>query len=492
MSPPRVVIIGAGIGGLSAAIDLASRGASVSVVERQPVAGGKMREIDVDGASVDSGPTVFTMRWVFDELFKAAGTEFSERVPLSRADRLARHSWLDGSQLDLYADVERSAEAVSELAGRQEGDAYRRFAASAESMFATLDHSFMRRERPGPVGLTLSLGLAGVPRLAATRPFTSMWAELGRIFSDPRLRQLFGRYATYCGSSPFSAPATLMLIAHAERAGVWLVDGGMQRLAENMAALAKEKGAVFRYGESVAAITTTNNRVTGVALADGTTIEADAVVFNGDVAALGSGLLGEGVTTAIQPRRDEPRSLSAITWSMRASVRGFPLDHHTVFFGGDYAREFSSIFDDGRITDEPTVYVCAQDRGHGRASANGESERLLLLINAPPRPVATEEVEENASRVFALLERHGVELSDTGTPVVSTPGDYADRFPGSGGAIYGWPTHGWSGSFKRHGSRSRVRGLYLAGGTVHPGPGVPMTAISGRLAARSLADDLKL
>ena len=135
---------------------------------------------------------------------------------------------LEGPNLACFGD----------FAGSTEAAAYRRFARESQRIFDTLDHSFMRREKPSPVALSLSLGVRGMPRLYATKPFTSLWQELGRLFKDPRLQQLFGRYATYCGSSPFDAPATLMLIAHAERAGVWIIDGGMHRLAQAMAGLA--------------------------------------------------------------------------------------------------------------------------------------------------------------------------------------------------------------------------------------------------------------
>ncbi|MGB5464998.1 MAG: FAD-dependent oxidoreductase, partial [Sedimenticolaceae bacterium] len=324
----HVVVVGAGIGGLSAAIDLAARGARVTLLEQHATPGGKMRELQVGGLLIDAGPTVFTMRWVFEELFQAAGATFAEQVDLVQAAELARHSWLDGSRLDLYEDVERSADAIGDFAGSTEAAAYRRFARESRRIFDTLDHSFMRREKPSPVALSLSLGVRGMPRLYATKPFTSMWEELGRLFKDPRLRQLFGRYATYCGSSPFDAPATLMLIAHAERAGVWIIDGGMHRLAQAMARLAEAQGVTLRYRTGVAKILTGGGRASGVELADGERIAADAIVFNGDIAALTSGLLGEGMHRAAPQRRGETRSLSAVTWSLAARASGFPLAYH--------------------------------------------------------------------------------------------------------------------------------------------------------------------
>lgn len=491
----HVVVVGAGIGGLCAALDLAAGGLQVTLVERQPSPGGKMREIAVGGAAVDSGPTVFTMRWVFEDLFADAGLSFAEHVELTAATTLARHAWLDGSRLDLYADVDRSAAAIAEFAGTGEALAYRRFAARSQQVFETLDHSFMRVEKPGPMSLTMAAGPGGLPGLWATRPFRTLWSELGRVFRDPRLRQLFGRYATYCGSSPFQSPATLMLIAHAERAGVWLVDGGMQRLAEALALAAVDAGAEIRYRTPATRILTSGGRVCAVELGDGTRLDADAVIFNGDVAALSAGLMGPDVTGALPDRRGEARSLSAITWSFSARARGFPLEHHNVFFGGDYAEEFGAIFGRSAISDQPTVYVCAQGRGAGSGSRDDVlddgAEPLFLLVNAPPRMLSDAELMRAEERAFGLLAGHGLEFTDRrGEAVVTTPGDFARRFPGSDGAIYGWPTHGWSATFRRSGSRARIGGLYLAGGTVHPGPGVPMVALSGRIAAASLRSDL--
>ncbi|MEO1247371.1 MAG: 1-hydroxycarotenoid 3,4-desaturase CrtD [Pseudomonadota bacterium] len=487
---PRVVVIGAGMGGLAAAIELAASGCKLTLLEQAAVPGGKMRELASGGVSIDSGPTVFTMRWVFDALLASAGTSLEDELTLHRAARLARHVWTDGARLDLFSDVDASVAAIAAFAGADEAAAYRRFARDSGRIYATLLDTFMRRERPGPLGLSLALGLKGLPRLYATRPFRSLWNELGRYFRDRRLRQLFARYATYCGSSPFAAPATLMLIAHVEREGVHYVDGGMQRLAECLDRVARRAGAELRYETAAAELRVRNGRVTGVVTGGGDCIEADAVVFNGDAQALTRGTLGDAACAALPRRRGEPRSLSALTWSVEADVDGFSLDHHTVFFGEDYPAEFAALFSQNSICASPTTYVCAQDRGDESAVPNG-AERLFVLANAPPQALSEAALLDAQNNVERLLGRAGLTI-DLGAANARrfSPADFAARFPESDGAIYGWPTHGMFGSFRRSGSRSKLEGLYLAGGSVHPGPGVPMAALSGRIAADAVRKDL--
>ncbi len=492
-SPPHAVVVGAGMGGLAAALDLLSAGARVTLLERQPRPGGKMREVSVAGQNIDSGPTVMTMRWIFDELFANAGLAFSEHVSLKASSLLARHSWLDGSRLDLFADQGQSRQAIVELCGPGEGKAYDRFVSKAGRTFDTLDKSFMRAQRPNALQLGMRVGLRGLPGLMAANPFVSLWRELGNIFTDPRLIQLFGRYATYCGSSPFLAPSTLMLIAEAERRGVWLVGGGMQRVADALAAAVTQAGGQIHYDSAATRVEVSQGRATGVTLASGELISADAVVFGGDSQALAEGLLGEGAAPSAQRRGDDGFTLSAITLSAVGTANDFPLAYHTVFFGDDYVDEFDAVIKRGEICDKPTVYICAQDRAdHQLASPQG-AERLFCLINAPPRQLSQAFIADGVSRLKAHLGQHGLSMDIApDAQVVTSPNEFSGLFPASRGGLYGRPTHGPWGSFTRPGAATPIASLYLAGGSVHPGAGIPMAAQSGRLAAASAAADLGL
>jgi len=488
-----VIIVGAGIGGLAAALDLAQAGLSVTVVERAATPGGKLRELEVAGARVDSGPTVLTMKWVFDELFASAGARFEDRVGLHQADVLARHAWGENERLDLFSNSARSADAIGAFAGAGAARGFLAFRRRTAEVYRTLEHSFIRAPRPTPLGLVVAGGLGALVR---AKPFETLWRELGSFFEDPRLRQLFGRYATYCGSSPFLAPATLMLVAHVELEGVWRVTGGMQRLPEAMARLAAEKGAQFRHSETVTALELSGGRAAGVVLASGERLAAKAVVLNADVSALAEGLLGAVAQGVGHKLSLQERSLSALTLSLNTTTRGFPLSHHNVFFCANSEAEFSDVFAERRLPREPTVYVCAQDRGdHGlHGAADGAAERLFCIINAPATGdrarFEEQDVQPCLQNALELLGRCGLQLRLTAENCrVTSPADFERRFPGTGGALYGRATHGAMATFKRPASRTPIPGVYLAGGSVHPGPGVPMVALSGRLAARSVLED---
>ena len=491
---PRVVVVGAGVGGLVSALLLAHRGLDVTLLEAADGPGGKMRPLVVGGAEIDAGPTVMTMRWVFDELLAEVGASSDDLPPLSALQVLARHAWADGGPgLDLFADRRRSADAIAAFASPAEARRFEAFCDEAARVYRQLEGPYIRSGRPGVWQMIGDLGPRGLATLTALGPFATLMRALTTRLHDPRLQQLFGRYATYCGGSPWLAPATLMLVAHVEQQGVWSVQGGMAALARSLADLATRRGAVLRYASPCDDIELRGGRVSGVRLRSGERLAAEAVVFNGDASALATHLPAAWRRRAPAPVPVAARSLSAVTWAVNAPTTGIALQRHNVFFDRDYASEFADVFSARRLPAHGTVYVCAQDRlDHTQPPPAGAAERLLMLVNAPAdgdrRPFDASETDPCQDRALALLRRCGLTLSLTDPQQLTrrTPADFARLFPGSGGALYGPATHGWMTLFKRPAAHTAVPGLYLAGGTVHPGPGVPMAAMSGRLAAATL------
>lgn len=496
-SAERCVVIGAGVGGLVSAALLAARGIDVTVIEAANTPGGKLRAIRPDGTrdadAIDGGPTVFTMADVFADIFAECGSALDRHLRLRPAEVLARHAWGE-DRLDLYADPAASEAAIGEFAGAAAARGYRAFRAEAQRLFRALDAPFLRSTRANPLLLGWRMGLGGLADWLTLRPYETLWRALGGYFPDPRLRQLFGRYATYCGSSPFACPATLMLIAHVEARGVWLIEGGMHRLAHALEALARAQGVVFRYGQPVAEIGVEAGRVTGVTLWGGERVPARWVVCNADPAAIGAGRFGASAARACAAVPTQSRSLSALVWTGRARAAGFPLSRHTVFFSNDYAAEFADL-GQARLPAVPSVYVCAQDRDAraGHTAPPPGDERVQIIVNAPAVGDGTgftpREIETCTRAMLTTVSRAGLSLDLAANTVLTCPSGFENLCPSTGGALYGPASHGWAASFRRQGSRTRIAGLYCAGGSTHPGAGVPMAALSARSAVACLLTD---
>lgn len=528
---PKIAVVGGGIAGMMAALRLARAGCNVTLFEAAGQLGGKIRTetFDLDGSSVsiDCGPTVFSLKPLFDEMFDTMGLDFDALVEATPEPLLARHFWPSDTEevvsLDLYTDTEQSVDAVGAFSGRRDADAFRALLDHARYVFRSVDQCFMRAVSPSAPRLIASLPLLGLPLLLKARPWQSVWTYLKAHFSDPRLIQLFARYSTYCGGNPMKTSALLLLVLQAEFAGIWSLKGGMAALARAMETPLWQAGVTIKTGAAVARIDVAAGTLTGVQLADGDRYAFDGLVMAGDVSALQPMLEDGSKAKAPRPVDAAYRSNSAATLTgvcalsgpTSGKTSGRMTAKHTVFFSADYAREFAEIAG-GRIPDDPTIYMNrtalnigsqglpgGQDMSGIFCIANARAlqrhdERRVPLSDADHRAgtdgadILSEERELWRSKIELKFRSMGLELIHESVPKITLPQDFAARYPGSGGALFGRAPHGMLASFLRPGLRSRIRGLYLASGSAHPSAGVPMAALSGYTAAGAALADLAL
>lgn len=477
----RAVVIGGGLGGLGVAVRLAASGWRVEVCEQGPRLGGKMNTFERDGFRFDTGPSLITMPWVFEELFEAAGASLHEHVRLTQVRPLADYAFADGTRFTYTTSLPEWLKTVRQLEPR-DCDGFLRFMRLGARLFELSRETFLRRAPTSPPDLR---SLKALKHLPLRRAWGNYHSTVAAHFRSPHLRRMFDRYPTYVGSSPYRAPATLAVIPYIEYAyGGWHVEGGLYRIVESLAGLARGLGVTLHTGARVGSIEHAGGRVRGVRLADGTGIEADVVVMNGD-AALTDELLGglNGNGNGIRARSE--RSLSGFVLLLGIKRRVEGLKHHTVYFSEDYRAEFSRLFDEGRFPDDPTVYICAPSRADASTAPEG-CETLFVMTNAPAAAAPWDErqIEEAKTRVFERLSKGGFpDISgDTVVSDVWTPDRFARDYVSPGGAIYGTHSHGWRRAFLRPPNRHpRVGGLYQVGGSSHPGGGTPTVLLSAKI-----------
>ena len=510
-----VVVVGAGVGGLAAAVRLAAAGHTVTVLEQAGTVGGKLGRYRHDTPygtfRFDTGPSLLTLPGVFEDLFAAAGGRLADEVDLVPVDPLVRHRFADGTVLDSRTDPEEFADHIGRTLGAGAAGDWRRLWRRAGRIWDASWRDILRSPIDSPRALAPLAWRLG--DLAAVAPGTSLRGLGRRYLRDPRLRVLLDRYATYTGADPRRAPAALAAIPYAElRFGGWYLRGGLGTLADALVRRSTALGVTIRTGERVTGIAATGGRVRGVRVAggpgrplpaadgegrppDGTAerpLAADVVLANADAHTVYRDLL----PTPRRLARLGERSLAGFV--LLLGVRGHTPDlaQHTVFFPADYDAEFDAVFGDpgrgvpARPVPDPTVFV---SRAEDPAVAPDGYESWFVLVNAPPhgRPPSGVDwcapglADAYADRVLAVLARRGLDVRDRVLfRQVRTPADLATATAAPGGSIYGT-----SGSLLRPANRGPVRGLYLVGGSTHPGGGLPMVALSAQIVAGMVAAD---
>ncbi len=459
----EIAVVGGGIGGLAVAIRLRARGHGVTVYERNAVPGGKLAVLERDGFTFDIGPSLVTLPHLYDELFKCAGTALADEVPLVRLDPQFRYRWRSGRRVEVADDG-------CDVAG------YREFVDRGRTIWNVSERTFFAGPMSGP--WSLAKRLRRVRDLTDIDPLRSLHAAATHVFGgDPEMVQWAGRYATYSGSSPFRAPATLGCIAHVEHEyGCWYPMGGLGALRDGFVRVAERSGVRIVCDAEVRTITTAGDRVTGLVLADGTAVAADIVVANADATHLYRDLMPD----ARALRRVRRAAPSTSGFVICAGVRGTTADiaHHNVWFSDDSRREFDQIAD-GEFPDDPTIYACVSSVTDATQSPVGH-ENWFVLVNVAAG--ASFDREACTARVLDQLASHGVDLRDRVLFTETlTPDDLERRHRSPGGAIYGSSSNGRRAAFARPRNRGARRGLYLVGGSSHPGGGLPLVTIGARI-----------
>ncbi len=478
----RAVVIGAGLGGLACALRLRAAGHDVTVYERADVVGGSLGRYERHGFRFDTGPSLLTLPHVLADLFAVTGSALADEVELVPLDPVVRHVFADGTVLDSCRDPAEFAHRISVACGPSAAAEWIRLWRRAERIWSASWQHILRSSVEGPADLArLAWRL---PALAAIAPGRSLRAIGRRYLTDPRLRSLLDRYATYTGSDPRRAPAALMAVPYAELTfGAWYVRGGLSTLVDALMSRCDATGVSVRTGTAVTQVLARHGRVSGVQVGD-QEVPADVVVSDVDALRLYRDLL----PTPGWAARVAPRSLSGFALLLGLSGRTPGLAHHTVLFPGRYDDEFDAVFGQpGRPVDDPAVYVCVPDDPAVRPDG---CEAWFVLVNAAPQGAVDWRrpglADGYADHILAVLARRGLDVRDRILfREVRTPADQEVATSAPGGAIYGTPSH----RLLRPANRGPVPGLYLVGGSTHPGGGLPMVALSAEIVAALIERD---
>ncbi|MGY6277293.1 phytoene desaturase family protein [Methylomonas sp. MgM2] len=489
----KIVVIGAGLGGLSAAISLASEGFKVDLLEKNDKVGGKLNVLCKDGFTFDLGPSILTMPHIFQALFERAGKNMADYVEIQRVEPHWRNFFEDGTVVDLCTDSVRQRLELEKL-GTDTAAEFERFMAYAKKLGQETEAGYFAK---GLDSFWELFKFYGPLRSLKFDVFRSMDQGVRRFISNPKLVDILNYFIKYVGSSPYDAPALMNLLPYIQyEYGLWYVRGGMYGLAQALEKLALELGISIRLNSEVAEIQVDGGRVSGVALQNGEMLKADIVVSNMEVIPAMQHLLHSPQSELKKMRRFEP-SCSGLVLHLGVD-RIYPqLAHHNFFYSARPREHFDAVFKNHRLSDDPTIYLVAPCKTDPtQAPAGHEIIKILPHIPHidPEKPLAANDYRALRERVLIKLERMG--LSDLRKHIVSeecwTPPDIQSKYYSNLGSIYGVVADRWKNmGFKAPQRSSRFSNLYFVGGSVNPGGGMPMVVLSGQLVRDKILADLK-
>jgi phytoene desaturase len=485
------LVIGAGLGGLSAAIRLAHAGYNVTILEKNEEAGGKLRPITLGPYQFDLGPSTITLKHVFDMVFQSVGRKPEDYLDFYPIDSGTRNFFSPDVHLDFSRDEAAVKKQIAEFS-RHDADNYEAFLEEAKRLYDISHRQFFSQLM---YPLTTQLSPSLIKDFIKIKPFKTLASLLDDYFEHPYTKKMFLRYATYVGSSPYQSPMIFAMMAHLEGSqGIWGVRGGTYAIVDAFVRLGEELGVVIKYNQNVTKIRKKHDRVIGVEVGD-IFYDSDVIIVNADALTAYQTFMSHHPLSYALRKKDV--SLSGFVWLVGINQTYDVLKHHNVFFPVDYTQEFEAIFDDLDVPETPTIYICQSSVSEPERATPGGGN-LFILINAPhlsDKFVWNEiAIREMKRRIIKQLEHFGLAQLEERIEeeFFYTPKDLMDRTAAYKGAIYGMSSNSVSQAFFKVENRDPIyRNLYFTGGATHPGGGTPMVTLSGQLVAADIMKRLR-
>jgi phytoene desaturase len=481
---PKAIIIGAGIAGIATAVRLAVKGYTVEVFEANSYPGGKLSEFEKDGFRFDAGPSLFTMPQYVDELFRLAGKEHKEYFNYQRLETLCNYFYADGTRLIAYADPVKFAEEVAKTTTESSSNLLK-YAANSADIYNITNHVFLEQSLHRLKTFLSWDTVRSIFRMGKIDAMRTMHKANESFFTDKRLAQFYDRYATYNGSNPYTAPATLNVIPHIEQHfGAYFPDGGMFQITASLVKLAESLGVKFNYKSPVEEIVLDGKKATGVKV-KGEIKQADIIVSNMDIYFTYTKLLKYRKNLYPKKILSQERSSSALIFYWGINKQFPQLDLHNIFFSADYKAEFDQIWLQKDIYSDPTVYLNISSKFKPDDATAG-CENWFVMINVPSNTGQDWDkliAETRANIITKLSTMLGEDVSKLIiSESILDPRSIESRTSSYQGSIYGTSSNSQFAAFLRHANKSsKISNLYFCGGSVHPGGGIPLCLLSAKI-----------